>query len=122
MFPSPACPRAGQSGLWQDWACGAIGASPRARSGDHARRGARWTRAFQVVTPPAPRFPGVLPLLQTVESISEGIRFGLLVGLCLTKGPGVVYGLAAAGGEVQSPGPVGVGALGEQAEKFLEVV
>src|SRR3954463_8362402 len=62
MFPSPACPRAGQSGLWQDWACGSIGASPGARSGDHARRDARWTRAFQVVTPPAPRFPGVLPV------------------------------------------------------------
>src|SRR5262245_38920409 len=47
MLSSPGCPRAGQSGLWQDWACGSIGAAPAARFGDHARRDARWTRAFQ---------------------------------------------------------------------------
>src|SRR5262245_51104321 len=50
MFPSPRCPRAGQSGLWQDWACGSIGGPPGARLGDHARRDARWTRVFQAST------------------------------------------------------------------------
>ena len=50
MLPSPACPRAGQSGSWQNRVCGSIGASPGARFGDHARRDARWTRVFQVVT------------------------------------------------------------------------
>src|SRR5512144_1526619 len=50
MFPSPRCPRAGQSGLWQNWACGSNGDPPGARFGDHARRDARWTRAFQAST------------------------------------------------------------------------
>src|SRR3954462_15314756 len=52
MLPSPGCPRAGHSGLWQDWACGSMGDPPGARFGDHARRDARWTRAFQAPTSP----------------------------------------------------------------------
>src|SRR5436305_15213969 len=50
MFPSPARPRARQSGLWQNCSCGSIGDPPGARSGDHARRDAGWTRAFQAQT------------------------------------------------------------------------
>ncbi|HMB05887.1 MAG TPA: Tn3 family transposase [Isosphaeraceae bacterium] len=47
MFPRASCPRAVQSGLWQNWASGSIGVPPEARFGNHARRDARWTRAFQ---------------------------------------------------------------------------
>src|SRR5512135_1928648 len=50
MLPRPSCPRAGQSGLWQNWSCGSIGAPPGARFDDHARRDARWTRAIQAPT------------------------------------------------------------------------
>src|SRR4051812_39387580 len=50
MLPRPSCPRVGQSGLWQNWSCGSIGDPPGARSGDHARWDARWTRAFQAPT------------------------------------------------------------------------
>src|SRR5512135_2758353 len=47
MFPRASCPRAGQSGLWQNWASGSIGVPPEARFGNPARRDARWTRVFQ---------------------------------------------------------------------------
>src|SRR4051812_20522964 len=60
MLPRPRRPRAVQSGLWQNWACGSIGIPHEARFGDHAWRNAWWARAFQRVTP-SPRFSGVLP-------------------------------------------------------------
>src|SRR5512144_1189184 len=50
MLPRPSCPRAGQSGLWQNWSCGSIGDPHGARFDDHARRDAWWTRAFQAPT------------------------------------------------------------------------
>src|SRR5947209_6176372 len=52
MLPRPRWPRAVQSGLWQNWACGSIGIPHEARFGDHAWRNAWWTRAFQRVTLP----------------------------------------------------------------------
>src|SRR3954454_6931301 len=51
MLPRPGCPRAGQSGLWQNWARGSIGDLSGARFGDHARRDARWARVFQELPP-----------------------------------------------------------------------
>src|SRR3954454_19386337 len=60
MLPRPSWPRAVQSGLWQNWACGSIGVPHEARFGDHAWRDAGWTRVFQAPTPES-RFNEVLP-------------------------------------------------------------
>src|SRR5438270_235859 len=60
MLPRPSCPRAVQSRLWQNWACGSIGVPREAGFGDHAWRNAGWTRVFQAPTP-ASRLNGSLP-------------------------------------------------------------
>src|SRR4051812_48248304 len=73
MLPSPSCPRAGQSGLWQNWSCGSIGDPSGARFGDHALRDAGWARVFQGVTPSS-RFNGVLPWVQPTGEMSKVVR------------------------------------------------
>src|SRR4051794_15497786 len=50
MLLRPSCPRAGQSGLWQNWVSGFIGGSSWTRFGDPVRVNARWTRVFQEAT------------------------------------------------------------------------
>src|SRR5512135_1289736 len=60
MFPSPRCPRAGQSGLWQNWACGSNGDPPGARFGTMLG-GMLGGPALFKPQPPSPRFLGVLP-------------------------------------------------------------
>src|SRR5512142_2932315 len=62
MFPSPRCPRAGQSGLWQNWACGSNGDPPGARFGTMLG-GMLGGPALFKPQPPSPRFLGVLPAL-----------------------------------------------------------
>src|SRR4051812_9499500 len=46
MLPCPTTPRAGQSALWQNRACGSIGDPPRGWFGDQTRRDARWARVL----------------------------------------------------------------------------
>src|SRR5512135_2923343 len=55
MFPSPRCPRAGQSGLWQNWACGSNGDPPGARFGTMLG-GMLGGPALFKPQPPNPRF------------------------------------------------------------------
>src|SRR5512143_3156337 len=76
MLPSPSCPRAGQSGLWQNWACGSIGDPSGARFGDHALWDAGWARPFQGVTSSS-RFNGVLPPAATKGPEAAGDAEGL---------------------------------------------
>src|SRR3954453_21267390 len=84
MLPEPSCPRAGQSGVWQNWGRAAIDVPHAARCGDHARRDARWTRVFQEVTL-GPRFPGVLPPWRLGGSIP---RFAFPGPLLVVPGAG----------------------------------
>src|SRR5512135_675756 len=86
MLPRPSCPRAGQSGLWQNWSCGSIGDPHGARFDDHARRDAWWTRAFQAPTilitvpwgataqPDVPRKHALFDLMEETPMIVIPIR------------------------------------------------
>src|SRR3982750_2639075 len=51
MLPCPTTPRAGQSRLWQNWACGSIGGPPQGWLDDQTRRDARWTRVLSSLYP-----------------------------------------------------------------------
>src|SRR4051812_21125406 len=69
MLPCLESPRAGQSGLWQNWVCGSIDSPPRTRFGDHVRRDARWARIFQASNPLITVPWGATLTVLTVESL-----------------------------------------------------
>src|SRR5512135_852840 len=110
MLPRPDCPRAGQSGLWQNWTCGSIGASHGARFDDHARREAGWTCAFQGVTPliTVP-WGATRPWVGPFYALISTVRCPEGAGLGGVSRPGCPLVLAAAA----SPAGVGRGPRGQ---------
>src|SRR5215471_3429423 len=78
MLSSPGCPRAGQSGLWQNWACGSIGDSLGAWIGVQTRRDDWWTRVFQG--------------LDWLVTVPWGATGGTLMGHCFLPSTRLVRG------------------------------